>query len=185
MGVIGTVGLPGSGKGEFAAVAEELGIPVVVMGDVVRAETEARGLDPAEDHGAVATQLREEEGPDAIAARTLPRIRDHLADPRTDTVVVDGIRSAAEVERFEEAFGADFTLVSIEAPFEVRADRLGARGRDATDIDSQALRERDERERGFGMDAAMDRADITVSNTESLTAFRAQVTDLLQEATDP
>lgn len=185
MGVIGTVGLPGSGKGEFATVAEELGIPVVVMGDVVRAETDARGLDPAEDHGTVASQLREEDGPDAIAARTLPRIREHLTDPDTDTVVVDGIRSAAEVERFEAAFGEAFRLVSIEAPFDVRAERLGARGRDATDIDIDALRRRDERERGFGMDAAMARADVTIQNTESLEAFRDRVTDLLREAADP
>ena len=35
MRVIGTVGLAGSGKGEAAAVARELEIPVVTMGDVI------------------------------------------------------------------------------------------------------------------------------------------------------
>lgn len=177
MGVIGTVGLPGSGKGEFAAVAENLGVPVVVMGDVIRAETRDRGLDPAEHHGQVATALREENGPAAIADRTLPVVREHLAEH--ETVVVDGIRSEAEVERFEEAFGEDFRLVSIEAPFEVRAERVGARGRDRSDGSGESLRERDERELGFGMGEAMERADVTIDNTDTLEAFRNRARAIL------
>ena len=59
MNVIGTVGLPGSGKGEAANVAEAADIPVVVMGDVIRAECRRRGLDPAQHHGRIAGALRE------------------------------------------------------------------------------------------------------------------------------
>jgi dephospho-CoA kinase len=125
MTVIGIVGLPGSGKSEAANVARELGIPVVTMGDVVRQETADRGLDPASDHGAVAQALREEEGRDAIAKRSLPILEDHLADG--PAVVVDGIRSGDEVARFEEAFGEDFLLVEITAPRELRAERRGGR----------------------------------------------------------
>ena len=179
MRVIGTVGMPGSGKGEFAEVARDRGIPVVTMGDVVRAETESRGLDPAEHHGSVAKALREEEGLDAIAARSLPMIRGHLEE--TDTVLVDGLRSTYEVDRFREAFGEDFLVVSIEAPFEVRAERLGERGRDNSDSDVEALKEREERELGFGMGEVMDDADVVVDNTDSLDAFRARIRTLLHD----
>jgi dephospho-CoA kinase len=177
MRVIGTVGLPGSGKGEFAAVAADIGVPVVVMGDVIRAETRDRGLDPAEHHGQVASALREECGPAAIADRTLPVVRDHLTE--SETVVIDGIRSGAEVERFEEAFGEAFRLVSIEAPFDLRAERVGARGRDRNDGSGESLRERDERELGFGMGEAMERADVTIKNTGSLDAFRRRARAIL------
>jgi len=88
MHVIGTVGLPGSGKGEAATVAADAGIPVVVMGDVIRAECRRRGLDPAECHGQVAVALREEEGDDAIAARTLPRIREAAAEQDREDATV-------------------------------------------------------------------------------------------------
>lgn len=179
MRVIGTVGLPGSGKGEFAAVAEDAGVPVVVMGDVIRAETRDRGLDPAEHHGQVAQDLRREYGPGAIAERTLPRVREELQ--RHDTVVIDGIRSDAEVERFQSAFGEAFRLISIEAPFEVRAERVGARGRDQTDANGESLRERDQRELGFGMDEAMEEADITIDNTGSLETFREQAREIVTE----
>ena len=38
------VGMPGSGKGVFSDVARGSGIPVYVMGDIVREETIRRGL---------------------------------------------------------------------------------------------------------------------------------------------
>ncbi len=180
MHVIGTVGLPGSGKGEAATVAREAGIPVVTMGDVVRQETADRGLDPAKDHGTVAQALREENGPTAIAERSLPMIEDRLESH--ETVLVDGIRSGVEVDIFEAEFGEAFTLVSIEAPFELRAERIDARGRDASEGDGgEGLAARDERERGFGMDDAMARADVVVENTETLGAFHDRIRTLIRD----
>lgn len=179
MRVIGTVGLAGSGKGEAATVARSLGIPVVTMGDVVREACRERGLDPATHHGAIATALREEEGPGAVAERTLPRIRAALEE--NDTVLVDGIRSDIEVDRFEAAFGKDFVLVSVEAPRELRAERLSSRGRDAAEGDGgESLRSRDERELGFGMGRAMDRADIVIENVDSLEVFHDRIAEVFQ-----
>ena len=183
MHVIGTVGLPGSGKGEAATVAREDGIPVVTMGDVVRQETADRGLDPAKDHGTVAQALREENGPTAIAERSLPMIEDRLENH--ETVLVDGLRSDVEVDVFEEEFGDAFTLVSIEAPFDLRAERIDDRGRDASEADGgEGLAARDERERGFGMDDAMDRADVVVENTDSLEAFRERIRAIIRDGID-
>ena len=180
MQVIGTVGLPGSGKSEAAAVAEELGVPVVTMGDVIRQECRDRGLDPATHHGEIARTLREENGPSAVAERSLPVIREKLKE--SDAVLVDGIRSDAEVDIFENAFGEDFLLVSIEAPFEARAERLDLRGRDAgTDAGGESLAERDERELGFGMGEAMERAEITIENDRTLEAFHERIRTLLAE----
>jgi dephospho-CoA kinase len=178
MQVIGTVGLPGSGKGEAAAVAREEGVPVVTMGDVVRDACRDRGLDPSEHHGEVARALREEEGPAAIADRSLPTVRSALDE--AGAVLVDGLRSPIEVETFEAAFGTDFLVVSVEAPFETRAERLGARGRDASDADLQALRDREERELGFGMGEVMDEADVVIRNVETLDAYRDRVRRLFR-----
>ena len=177
MRVIGTVGLAGSGKGEFATVAEDLDVPVVTMGDVVREACRDRGLDPAEHHGRVARDLRAENGPAAVAEASLPHIETALEDD--DAVLVDGIRSDDEVDAFEERFGDRFTLVSIETPFEVRERRLGERGRDNVGENGEGLAERDERELGFGLGAAMDRADVTVENTGTLAEFRARAREVL------
>ena len=177
MRVIGTVGLPGSGKGEAAAVARERGVPVVTMGDVIREACRDRGLDPAEHHGEVARALRAEDGPAAIAERSLPMIEAALDD--SDAVLVDGLRSDVELDRFRDAFGDAFRLVSVEAPFETRADRLLDRARDDTDLDRESLREREERELGFGMGEVMDRADIVIENTDTLDAYRERIRAIL------
>lgn len=178
MTVIGIVGLPGSGKSEAATVARELGLPVVTMGDIVRQETEERGLDPAADHGRVAQALREEEGLAAIADRALPAIREARSD--SDAVVIDGIRSGVEVERFEDAFGKEFTLVAITAPDDLRAERLAVRNRDSgAEAGGETLADRDERELGFGLREAMADADVEIENASSLAAYREAVSDLL------
>ena len=183
MTVIGIVGLPGSGKSEAAAVAREAGVPVVTMGDVIRQACRDRGLDPATHHGEIAQALREENGPAAVAERSLSIIENALAD--SETVLVDGIRSDVEVEAFRDAFGESFVLVEITAPFEVRAERLDLRGRDAgADEGGESLEDRDERELGFGTGDAMDMADVTVENTDSLSAFRGRVHTLLEEGVE-
>lgn len=182
MKVIGTVGLPGSGKGEAASVARDAGVPVVTMGDVIRAECRERGLEPAEHHGEIAKALREEEGLAAIAERSLPLIEEELES--SDVVLVDGLRSEYELDRFQEAYGEEFVLVSVEAPFELRAERLSARGRDDSDVDREALREREDRELGFGMGEVMNRADVVVDNTDSLERFRDRIRSLLGDGPD-
>ncbi|WP_338726646.1 AAA family ATPase [Haladaptatus sp. DJG-WS-42] len=183
MRVIGIVGLPGSGKSEAATVAKELEIPVLTMGDVIRAECRERGLDITEDNmGLVATDLREHGGLAAVADRSLPLIEARLED--SDVVLVDGIRGAAEVERFEEAFGDEFVLASIEVPFETRLARIRDRGRDPTAEAKADLRERDERELGYGMGEAMELADVVIENTTSLTAFHESIRTLLEDGID-
>lgn len=183
MRVIGTAGLPGSGKGEAAKVAREKDLPVVTMGDVIRQECRDRGLDPAEHHGQVATDLRAENGPRAIAERSIPLVRAALE--QSETVVVDGLRSMAEVETFEAEFGTEFTILSVEAPFDVRAQRLDERQRDKSAADGgESLDERDKRELGFGMGEVMDEADVVIENTTSLRTFRECIRTLLEEGVE-
>lgn len=178
MRVVAVVGLPGSGKSEAAKVARELDIPVVTMGDVIRQACRDRGLDPATHHGAVAEALREEDGPAAVADRTVPVVEEALEEH--EVALIDGVRSDAELDRFREAFGEDLELIRIEAPDEARAERLDLRGRDAGAADGgESLAERDRRELGFGMAAAMEQADVVIRNDASLEAFRDRVREHL------
>lgn len=180
MRVVVVVGLPGSGKSEAAAVARELDIPVVTMGDVIREECRNRELDPATHHGTVAKALREENGKAAVAERTIPFVDEAVTE--SETVLVDGLRSDAELDRFREEYGDNLELLRIDAPDPERAKRLELRGRDAGAADGgESLAERDERELGFGMAAAMERADWAIENDNSLDVFRERVQRYLEE----
>lgn len=171
------VGFPASGKGEFSRIAQEIGIPVVVMGDVIRRVAEERGLPPTDANlGGLAQSLREREGQDAIARRCIPLIEER--DGRI--VLVDGIRSDHEVMVFRNHF-PDFLLVAIRASPLTRLRRLKERGRSDDARAGRELEERDRRERGWGLERAMEMADFIIENETDLDRFRGVARFLLEE----
>jgi dephospho-CoA kinase len=175
MKVIGVVGLPASGKGEFSKIAADTGIPVIIMGDMIRAAVLKAGLDPTDDNfGATANRLRAENGMDAIAALCVPEIRRQTAQ----LVLVDGIRGDAEVRLFRKHFPA-FVLISIDSSFEKRLERIRARGRSDDFLRPESLRARDEREMKWGLGSALAEADINIKNEGSLDEFSRAVNAVL------
>ncbi|MEM3018612.1 MAG: AAA family ATPase, partial [Candidatus Bathyarchaeia archaeon] len=73
--VIAIAAMPGAGKGTAAELASDLGIPVIVCGDVVREEASRRRMPPTpENLGSLMLSMRDEEGPDVVAKRLIPRI---------------------------------------------------------------------------------------------------------------
>jgi predicted RNA binding protein with dsRBD fold (UPF0201 family)/dephospho-CoA kinase len=177
MKVIAFVGMPGAGKSEASAVARGMGMPVVVMGDVLRDEVRERGLPPTDENiGTVANQLRKDEGMDAIAKRCIPKIEALGAR----VVVIDGIRGIAEVETFKKAFGENFTLVKIDAPFELRLERLQRRARSDDMGGADWLKLRDERELSWGMGKAIDVAEKSVINLDPIEKFKEEIRSILR-----
>jgi dephospho-CoA kinase len=176
MKVIGVVGLPASGKGEFARIASRQGVPVVTMGDVIRAAVKKAGLAPDDQNmGAMANRLRKEGGMDAIAKLCIPALQ-HLSAP---VVLVDGIRGDAEVRLFRRHFPG-FVVVAIDSPFEARFARLATRGRTDDTTTEESLRQRDERELGWGLGTALSNAEYRLQNDGDLATFEQSVRNLLQ-----
>lgn len=177
MKVIGIVGLPASGKGEFSRIAAELGIPVVVMGDMIRAGVKEAGLPETDQNfGLIAQQLRDQHGMGAIAIRSVPFIRATGAP----VVLVDGIRGDAEVLVFRQEF-PDFHLIGIRSAFPIRLARLSQRGRVDDVISAEDLHRRDEREQSWGLDRALDAADQTLINDGTIEDYAVRVHTLLAE----
>jgi dephospho-CoA kinase len=176
MKMIAFVGMPASGKSEAATISRLLGIPVINMGDIVREETARRGLPPTgENIGGTGTALRQEEGMDAIAKRCVPRI----AGLDSPVAVIDGIRNIDEVNYFKSQFGSDFKLIAIHSPFEVRFERVKKRARSDDTVNIDELKKRDEREKGWGLDKAIEKADIVIMNTGPIEKFQKQIKELL------
>ncbi len=95
--VIALSGMPGAGKGIASQAAKLLGFDVLVLGDVIREETERRGLEPTPQNvGAVMLEVRAKEGPAVVAKRLLPKIE----NCRSANVVVEGVRSLHELVEF-------------------------------------------------------------------------------------
>ncbi|MFA4861940.1 dephospho-CoA kinase [Methanoregula sp.] len=177
MKVLGVVGLPASGKGEFSKIATGMGIPVIVMGDMIRNAVKAAGLEPTDaNFGLTANRLRAEGGMDAIARLCIPEIQ---ARPEP-LVLVDGIRGETEVALFRNHF-TGFTLISIDSSFDNRLARITARARSDDFTSADALRNRDERELSWGLGNALKEADCSVTNEGSLEEFTKKVRTLLTD----
>lgn len=175
MKIIGVVGLPASGKGEFSRIAAGMGIPVIVMGDMIRNAVTAAGLEPTDaNFGMTANRLRAEGGMDAIARLCIPEIQARTAP----LVLVDGIRGDTEVLLFRNQFPG-FTLISIDSSFDTRLARIAARARSDDFTSADSLRNRDERELGWGLGKALKLADISLANEGSLEEFSLAVRTLL------
>jgi dephospho-CoA kinase len=171
MKVIGVVGLPASGKGEFSKIAAKRGIPVVVMGDMIRNAVQSEGIEPTDTNlGAMANNLRAKQGMDAIAQLCVPEIQRQTAP----IVLIDGIRGDAEVTLFRKVFPG-FLLISIDSSFETRLARIRARGRSDDFSSADELRTRDKRELGWGLGNALKVADVHLSNEGTLADFSATV----------
>lgn len=176
MRVVAFTGMPGSGKSLAVEAARQRSIPVVRMGDLVRRETDAKDLELSDDNvGRVATEMRDEEGMDVWARRTL----DELEGLDADAAVVDGIRGIAEVERFREALGDAFVLVAVHASPEIRFERTRDRDREDAPDDLEAFRTRDRREIEFGIGPAIALADILVVNESDRATFRDEIDRIL------
>jgi dephospho-CoA kinase len=185
MRVLAFTGLPGSGKSEAIAAVRKLGVPVVRMGDFVLAEVRSRGLAETEEHiGPVATGMRESHGADVWARRTLDALQDgDVAGVAgvTPLVVIDGVRSPAEIEAFRQRLGKDFVLVAVEAPAAVRHKRILGRGRVDDAQDLELVKARDQREKGWGLDDAIRQADHRIQNEGDLEELRGHIHELLEE----
>jgi dephospho-CoA kinase len=177
MKVIGVVGLPASGKGEFARIASDMGIPVIVMGDMIRNTVKAAGLEPTDTNfGAMANRLRAERGMDAIGQLCVPEV-EHQTAP---LVLIDGIRGDSEVNLFRKAFPG-FTLIRIDSSFENRLSRIVARGRSDDFQTEGELHNRDEREIGWGLGKALKQTNVRIENNGTLDEFSVAVHKLLNE----
>lgn len=117
--VIAMSGMPGAGKGVASNAGKQLGLEVFVLGDVIREETEHRGLNPTPKNvGNVMLDIRAKEGPAVVAKRLLPKIE----QAKSLTVVVEGVRSLHELNELRSKY--EVIALAIHASPKSRYDRL-------------------------------------------------------------
>lgn len=166
--------MSGSGKTTLAGLFEGRGHRIITMGDVIRDIASKRGLEPTPDAlGSIAKEIRGAGGEAAVAERCIEKLRE-APDNR---VVVDGIRSMAEVEAFRESF--DVALVAVHASPETRYNRLMGRGRTDDPEGWETFQRRDIRELGFSLGWSIALADHMVVNEGTLTDLEQSFESLM------
>lgn len=179
--IIGVTGMPGSGKSVFAEHANNMGYKTVVMGDVVRAKVLENGYEPTPESGRkMMMELREKYGEEAIAHLTCLTIN-KLTEHGQSKIIIDGIRSQAEVTHFREHLGTDFIIVAIHGDPLIRYSRLKLRGRSDAPRTEVDFAKRDEAELKLGLGETIAFSNYILSNNRTLESFKESSISLLND----
>jgi len=174
--VVGLAGMPGSGKSLVVETARAEGYAVVVMGDVVRAEAQKRGLKPTPKNiGKVMLELRKKGGNSIIADKCIPNIEQQ----ESEKVIVDGVRSLSEVDVFKKHF-SKFSLIAVHASPETRFKRLYRRRRSDDPEGWAPFQERDMREISVGLGNAIASAEHLLINEKKRKDTKATARETLR-----
>lgn len=177
MFVICVAGMPASGKGVFIEEAKKKGLPVYVMGDVVREETLRRGLKlTSHNLNMVAEDLRKKYGKVAIAKKIVEKIR----ETKHNTIIIDGVRSLDEIEYFKKTLG-ETIIVAIHASPKTRFERIRKRSRPGDPKTWEEFVERDLVELSFGLGNVIALADYMIVNEGSLNELRREAEKVLEK----
>ena len=168
-------GMPGAGKTSIANMFKKTGFYIMSMGDVIRDLANERGLDPSSSVlGNLAKEIRSHGGDAAVADLCVDKIQ----KLSFDKVVIDGIRSIAEVRAFKTQFNTK--LVAIFASFNTRYTRLQSRRRSDDPLDKKTFNKRDQRELSFSMGHAIALSDYMIINESNIKDLEKEFCNLLE-----
>jgi len=121
--IIGLTGTYGAGKDTVAAYLEKSrGFTHYSLSDVLRLELEKMGLQPTRENLIrTGTELRQNEGSSVLAKRILTNFK------KGNNYIVTSVRHPAEISELKKHEG--FFMVNVDAPAEIRFERLTKRAR--------------------------------------------------------
>ena len=151
--------MPGAGKSIIATALKLKGFEKINMGDAVRAEAKKRNLEPTgENLGKLMLELREKNGAGAVAEL----IQLQIINSVSNVVVIDGVRSKAEIDVFKKI--GTVKILSVDSSADTRYKFLQERGRSDDPKTRDVFDKRDSREVGVGLDSSIALADESISN---------------------
>jgi len=164
--IVGLTGMPGAGKTTVANYLSEKGIPLLIMGDVVREVAENDGLEPTSDNLAkLMLRLRKRNGPEAVAHLIVNKIKlMKKEDNQLSVVIVDGVRSMAEVQVLRLI--GSVKLLAIHGSTLTRYTHFREGGRSDVPSNIVEFDKRDKIEMDVGISNAIALADETISNND-------------------
>ncbi len=151
--------MPGAGKSTIAEGLKLKGYDTINMGNAVRVEAKKRNLDPTGSNlGNLMLELREKNGPGAVAELVIPEIE----NSKSNVIIIDGVRSNAEINVLKK-YG-NVKLLAIHASTDKRFEFLQQRGRSDDPKTKENFEERDTRELGVGISNSIALSDDAITN---------------------
>ena len=173
--LIGLTGTNGAGKGEVASFFKKKGYAYFSLSNVIREELQKKNQELTRDNLIeMGNYLREHFSPDILARLVAQKIEGKS--------VIDSIRNPKEVTFFQKH--GNFLLLAIDAPAELRYERVKKRGRQESVSSLKEFLAKEAEETGTEEGrqqilACMDMADHTIINDGSLEELRKKLEEFL------
>lgn len=181
--VVGLTGTMASGKETVTeALTHKFNCYTVTLSSVIRGELEKKrkkfDRKILQDMG---NELRQKYGGgilSKLAVDYLPRDK--------ELIVIDGIRNLGEIDYLKKVFGNKFVLIAVDAPQEIRWQRIQSRGRTTDPKTWEDFVALDERDRGlkeplYGqqIDRCVERADFKIINDGNVEKLQEKVNEIM------
>ena len=173
--LIGLTGTNGEGKGEVAAYYAKKGYTYFSLSDLIREEL--RKIGKKESRNSLikmGNQLREKYGPDILAKRIMKKV--------TGKAIIDSIRNPKEIVYLKKQ--KDFILLAVDAPPELRYERVKKRGREESastlqEFIKKEVEEMTKNKKAQQLQGCIKMADVLINNDGSLEDLNKKLERLL------
>lgn len=179
--LIGVTGTLVSGKDTVAEYLKSKGFFHFSLADAIREECDWRGLPKDRDTlRNLGNELRETLGADILARRAIEAIKKQ----RVQNVVITSIRNPEEVKFLKQQ--PDFVLIAIDAPIEIRYQRIVARERESDFVDFATFQKQEEEEMSGGefkqnLAEVIAMADYKIINDRTLKELYHKIDQVVKE----
>ncbi len=173
--LIGLTGTNGSGKGEAALFFTKNGYDYLSLSDVIREELQKKKEKITRNNLIrMGNRMRKQSTPDILARLVTKKI--------TRKTVIDSIRNPKEIEFFQKQ--GNFRLLAIDAPAEIRFERVKKRGREESasslkEFLAKEAKEMGTEEKSQQLRTCMDMADKTIINDGTLEELEKKLEEFL------
>ena len=184
MKIIGLTGTMGSGKDTVKGIlVNRLNATTVTLSDVIRAELEKKkGIADRTTLQNMGNEMRQKYGPHILAMLAV----EYLSRSKK-FVIIDGIRNPAEAEYLGKKFGSEFKLIAVDAPQQIRFERMQKRLNRNDPKTFEEFTAADSREMGdteppYGLQLkkCIEQADFVINNEGTVEDLQKKVDEVIQ-----
>lgn len=182
--IIGLTGKNASGKGEVAEYLKTKSFIYYSLSDALREEATKLGLEHTRGNLIkLGNELRQRHGPQYLAEKVNNKLNGQLKN-NVKNFVIDSIRSPFEAKELLK--NKNFLLIGIDAPVELRFERLLERNRVGDSKTLEEFKKHEEQENSNDknsqqLDATFKLSGKVIVNDGSLEQLHKKIDDLLEE----
>jgi dCMP deaminase len=177
--IIGLTGSLASGKGVVSDFFKKQGFVYLSLSDELREIVKEKKISVTRENLInEGNKLRNERGAGVLGEL----VREKIENQQFRKAIVDGIRNPAEIKELQKI--ADFFLVCVDAPREIRFERMKERNRESDPVTWEEFLKIDEKDRGEADEKGqqvrkcMEMADFMIFNDSTLEEAEEKVRKL-------